>query len=138
LGIGHAAQFGSKQLAGDRRWQTVPSPQVVDVNAVHPFAATAQLRTTVEDMQSDTPPVHAFVQHDAAPGAPPHAPSLHFIVIIWNKQVCGSCAQTATVDVSAQEFPSDLQTGSVLQLQPATPAVTAQVCRGPQALTALH
>jgi hypothetical protein len=50
--------------------------------AVHPLLPTEQVETLVLDWHCAAPAVHAFVQQDAAPAAPLHAPLLHDELVV--------------------------------------------------------
>ena len=84
------------------------------------------------------PAVHAFVQHDAAPAAPVHAPLVQVVAVGSYKQVSESCAQVASTDALAHVFPTELQTGSVLHVQWPVPTGPVQVWRDPQATAVPH
>lgn len=82
--------------------------------------------------------VQAFVQHDAEPAAPAHAPLVQVFAEDSYTHACSSCEQVANTDVLAQVLPITWQTGSTLHVHLAVPIGPEQVCRGPQATAALH
>jgi len=74
------------------------------LHAVHPFACTVHVSTPVPSVpHCVAPSVHPFVQHEADPALPVHAPLVHDWVADSYQQLCASCAHVTTVvELSAQ------------------------------------
>jgi hypothetical protein len=77
--MGHPAQLESKQLAESAAPLQV---QAVVVAVVQPLAATAHVCRLAPDKHV-VPTVQAFVQHEAAPAAPVHAPLVQVAAEAW-------------------------------------------------------
>jgi hypothetical protein len=85
--------------------------------------------TPAPDAHSFSPMMHALVQHALAL----QAPSAQAKVVDWYTQFCASFAHVASVVAFAHVFPTALQTGSMLHVHAAVPAVPVQLWRVPQA-----
>jgi hypothetical protein len=79
--MGHSAQFGSTQAAVPYRSQTRPVSHAAVASAKHPLLPVRHplisVLLVVRHAGAAPLVVQLFVQHAAAPEAPPHAPFVH-------------------------------------------------------------
>jgi hypothetical protein len=100
-----------------------PAAHDVDVQAVHPLLPTPHVWRVVAFVQFVAPDVQAFVQQ--APAL--QAPLVQGVVPDSYTQFWASCAHVASVDPSAQVFPTAVQTGSCLHVHAADPMAPVQL-----------
>jgi len=94
---------------------------VVVIHAVQPFACVSQVCTPPVP-HCFAPAVQAFVQHDADPALPVHAPFVHACEPVWSRQPFASVAHVMSVEAFEQSVPAAVH-AVVLHVHAAEPAV---------------
>jgi hypothetical protein len=114
---------GTQALPALLPWQLYAAP------VRQPFAPSVQVKDVLPPVHVDPAVVHAasFVQHDAEPALPLHAPLVHAVDPLAQMHPCASVWQVTNAMPEVQFVPATGHWGSMLQLQVAVEPLVVHV-----------